>query len=222
MNVLGLNAFDLLLLVIVFVGALIGFVRGVVPQLISLVSIWIGLIATLWLYKPLSERVLQPETSGFGMSKTPADTIAFLVLLLVFFNGFRLLVKYLAVPPEERRKKKKKKKFQDDPLADVAPSAMQRFVYGPINAIGGITLGFILTVLWLSLLLGVLQFIFQPTETQVPYTGFINSLIVNMRRSTLLPLFNAVLSGLTTSVSLFIPAAVRNDNILRAFLQFIG
>lgn len=222
MNVLGLNAFDLLLLVLVFVGALIGFVRGVVPQLISLVSIWIGLIATLWLYKPLSERVLQPETSGFGMSKTPADTIAFLILLVVFFNAFRLVVKYLAVPPEERRKKRKKKKFQDDPLADATPSAMQRFFYGPINAIGGIVMGFILTVLWLSLLLGVLQFIFQPTGTQVPYTGFINGLITNMRRSTLLPLFNAVLSGLTTSVSLFIPAAVREDNILKAFLQFIG
>lgn len=221
MNILGLNAFDLLLLVVVFVGALVGFVRGVVPQLISLVSIWIGLIATLWLYQPLSNRVLQPENSGFDMNKTPADTLAFLILLLVFFNAFRLVVKYLAVPPEER-KKRKKKKFQDDPLADAAPSAIQRFVYGPINAVGGILMGFILTVLWLSLLLGVLQFIFQPTETQVPYTGFLNSLIINMRRSTLLPLFNGVLSGLTTSVSLFIPAAVREDNILKAFLQFIG
>lgn len=222
MNVLGLNAFDLLLIVVVFVGALIGFVRGFVPQVISLVSIWIGLIATLWLYQPLSNRVLRPETSGFGMNKTPADTLAFLILLIVFFNAFRLIVKYLAVPPEEKRKKRKKKKFQDDPLAEGAPSAMQRFFYGPINAIGGIIMGFILTVLWLSLLLGVLQFIFQPTGAPVPYTGFLYGLVTNMKQSTLLPLFNMVLSGLVSSVNLFIPTDVRNDNILKAFLQFIG
>ncbi|MFN8454817.1 MAG: CvpA family protein [Anaerolineae bacterium] len=129
MNVLGLNAFDLLLLVVVIVGALIGFVRGVVPQLISLVSIWIGLIATLWLYQTLSNQILQPETSGFGMSKTPADTLAFLILLIVFFNAFRLVVKYLAVPPEERRKKRKKKFQMTRWLMRCALSAMQRFVY---------------------------------------------------------------------------------------------
>src|SRR5262245_4122639 len=109
MQLLGLNTLDLLLFVILFVGILIGFVRGAVSQIVSVVSIWLGLVVTLWLYKSLSERILQPDVSGFGMAKTPADVLAFLILLLVFFNAFRLLVKYLAVPPEEKKKKKRKR-----------------------------------------------------------------------------------------------------------------
>ena len=109
MQVLGLNTLDLLLLVILFIGILAGFVRGAISQLVSVVSIWLGLVATLWLYKPLSERILQPEVSGFGIAKTPADVLAFVILLLVFFNAFRLLVKYLAVPPEEKKRKKRRR-----------------------------------------------------------------------------------------------------------------
>jgi hypothetical protein len=160
--------------------------------------------------------VLQPDTSGFGMGKTSADTLAFLILLLVFFNGFRLVVTYLAVPPEERRKKKKSK---DDPLADAEPSALQRFVYGPINAVGGMVMGFILTTLWLALILGVLQFIFQPTVADIPYSGFSKGLVTNMRTSFLLPIFNMVLRGLVNSVDLFVP---KNADILRGVLEFIA
>src|SRR6185503_16442935 len=109
MQLLGLNTLDLLFVVILFVGVLAGFIRGAVSQIVSVVSIWLGLVTTLWLYKSLSERVLQPDTSGFGMEKTAADVLAFLILLLVFFNAIRLLIKYLAVPPEEKKKKKRKR-----------------------------------------------------------------------------------------------------------------
>jgi hypothetical protein len=218
MQVLGLNTLDLLLLVLLIVGILAGFVRGAVSQLVSVVSIWLGLVATLWLYKPLSVQILQPETSGFGIAKTPADVMAFLVLLLVFFNGFRLLVKYLAVPPEER-KKKKRKAGKVGPLEEVKPSATQRFITGPLNALGGLAMGLILTTLWLALILGVLQFIFQPTGTDVPYAGFSRGLVTNLRTSILLPFFNLVLTGLVQSVDLFVP---RNADILKAFLKFIA
>jgi hypothetical protein len=216
--IVGLNAFDLLLLVFLVIGILIGLVRGALRQIVSLVCIWLGLVATLWLYKLLSERVLQPETSGFGMGKTAADTLAFITLMIVFFNAFRLTVTYLAVPPEERRKKKKKSKFQEDPLVEAGPSATQRFILGPLNALGGLVMGFILTTLWLALILGVLQFIFQPTVTDVPYSGFTRGLVTNMRTSALLPLFNMVLRGLVNSVDLFVP---RNADILKGVLDII-
>ena len=218
MQVLGLNTLDLLLLVLILVGVLAGFVRGAVSQIVSVVSIWLGLVATLWLYKPLSVQILQPETSDFGIAKTPADVMAFLVLLLVFFNGFRLLVKYLAVPPEER-KKKKRKAGKVGPLEEVKPSATQRFITGPLNALGGLAMGLILTTLWLALILGVLQFIFQPTRTDIPYAGFTNGLVTNLRTSTTLPYFNQVLGAVVQSVDLFVP---RNADILRGVLEVIA
>jgi hypothetical protein len=217
--ILGLNTLDLLLLVILFVGILAGFVRGAVSQIVSLVSIWLGLVVTLWLYKPLSERILQPEVSGFGMAKTPADVLSFLILLLVFFNGFRLLVKYLAVPPEEKKRKKKKRRGTVGPPDDVTPSAYQRFIGGPLNAVGGLAMGFILTAIWLALLLGVIQFIFQPTGTDIPYSGFAGGLVRNLRTSSLLPLFNQILFVIVQSVTLFVP---RNADILKGVLEVIA
>jgi hypothetical protein len=217
MQILGLNTLDLLLLVILFVGILIGFVRGLLPQVISAVSIWLGLVVTLWFYVPLSSQILQPETSGFGMAKTPADTIAFIVLLIVFFNGFHLLVNYLSKPPEEKKKKKKRGKI--GPIEEPTRTPTQRFITGPLNAFGGMTMGFLLTVMWAALILGVLQFIFQPTGTDVPYTGFSRGLVNNMRTSALLPFFNGVLFVIVQSVDLFVP---KNADILKSFLNFIA
>jgi uncharacterized membrane protein required for colicin V production len=218
MDILGLNTLDLLLIVILFIGILIGFVRGALVQVFALISIWLGLVTTLWLYKPFSTRILQAE-NGLGLSKTAGDTLAFLVLLLVFYNLYNIGVRYLSKPPEERKKRKKKSKV--GPIEDVTPSSMQRFVYGPINALGGILMGFIMTTLWLALILGVLQFIFQPTATSsaVPYTGFAQQLLTNLQTSALLPYFNLVLAGLIRSVDLFVP---RNADILKGFLNFIA
>ena len=47
-----LNVLDLLLLFILFIGVIIGFLRGAVTQIISLASIWLGLLLTLWLPAP--------------------------------------------------------------------------------------------------------------------------------------------------------------------------
>ncbi len=218
MQIVGLNTLDLLFMVILLVGVLAGFVRGAVSQIVSVVSIWLGLVTTLWLYKMVSERILQPETSGFGMEKTAADVLAFLVLLLVFFNAFRLLVKYLAVPPEAK-KKKLKKKGKVGVEEEVTPSPVQRFIVGPFNALGGLAMGFILTTIWLALLMGVIQFIFQPTDASIPYSGFSRGLVTNMRGSTLLPLFNQVLAAIVQSVSLFVP---RNADILKGVLEIIA
>ncbi len=218
MQILGLNALDLLLIVILFLGVLFGFMRGALVQVFALISIWLGLVTTLWLYKPFSIRMLQAE-NGLNMSKTGADTLAFLILLLVFYNLYNLGVKYLSKPPEER-KKKKKKKSKIGPIEDITPPPMQRFVYGPINALGGILMGFIMTTLWLALFLGVLQFIFQPTTTgaQVPGSGFAQELLKNLQNSLLLPWFNVVLAWLVASVDLFVPT---NADILKGFLKFI-
>jgi uncharacterized membrane protein required for colicin V production len=211
MSILGLNNLDLLLIIFLLIGVMIGFVRGIVPQLISIASIWLGLVATLWLYRPFSERIIQ---DALGMGKTGGDTLAFLILLLVFFNAFRLIVRTLSTPPEERRKRRKD---SEDPLAEAAKSFSERMI-GFVNAIGGMILGFILTALWLALLLGVLQFIFQPTATEVPYSGFTRGLVTNLRTSALRSWFNSLLWLLSQSLDLFIP---RDADIFRTVLRTI-
>jgi hypothetical protein len=215
MEFVGLNTLDLLFLLLLFVGMMIGFVRGAVSQIVSMVAVWLGLVATLWLYRLVSERILQNGAvkDMFNLSKIAADTLAFMVLLAVFFIGFNIIIKKLAVPPEE--KKKKRKKDTEDPLAEAARTTSER-VMGCVNAIGGIAMGLVLTVLWLALLVGVLQFIFQDTGTQVPYTGFSRNLVRNMHTSLLLPWFNQVLWGLATSVRLFIP---KNADIFEVVLR---
>ncbi len=203
----GLNNLDLLLILILFIGALIGLVRGALAQLISAISIWLGLVVTLWLYKPFSFRILQ----GIGMSKNSADTLAFFILLIVFFNAVRLLVRYLTVPPEERKRKKKSK---EDPLADAAKSATERFVLGPLNALGGVVMGLILTILWVAIVMGALQFILQDAvfEAGVPKPGLAREL----KQSLLVrSFFNQVLWVLAQSVDFFIP---KNADIFRVVL----
>jgi hypothetical protein len=210
MNIASLNTLDLLLIVILLVGILIGLTRGALSQIISAFSIWLGLVATLWLYKIFSYRILQ----GLGIAETSSDTLAFLILLIVFFNAFRLVVKYLATPPEE---KKKRRKSQEDPLAEAAKSFSER-LGGLFQLVGGMVMGFFLTLFWITIILGVTQFILQPTGTDVPYTGFARGLVTNLRTSTLVPYFNKFLAALVVSLDLFVP---RNADILRSVLEKI-
>lgn len=207
MTIAGLNNLDLLLIVILFIGALIGLVRGPLPQIISIVSIWLALVVTLWLYKMLSFRILQ----GLGMGADAADALAFVILLIVSFNGIRLIIRYLTVPPEERKRRKKSK---EDPLADAAKSATERFVIGPLSALGGMVMGLILTTLWVAIILGALQFILQDAvfEAGLPKPGLAREL----KQSVLVAsFFNRVLWLLAQSVDFFIP---KNADIFKVVL----
>ncbi len=53
-----MNFIDLLLIVILVLGAGYGVVRGAISQLTGIISIWLGLIIALWLYKPFSVIIL--------------------------------------------------------------------------------------------------------------------------------------------------------------------
>lgn len=210
-NATGLNPLDLLLIVIMFIGILIGLVRGMVPQIVSIISIWFSLIITLWTYKLFSFRILQ----GVGIPSTQADTLSFLILIWVWFNVTRLLISFMAVPPEEKRKKKQD---EDDPLAEAAKTATERFIIGPLNAVGAMLMGFGLMTLWMAILMGVLQFIFQGAAVQGA-GGAGSGLAANLNGSLLIDIyFNPVLQLLSTSVSLFIPA---DADIFRRVLGLI-
>jgi len=212
MQFLGLNTLDLLLIVFLFIGLLVGMVRGTAPQLISIVSIWLGLFTTLWLYKLFSNNILQ----GLGMGAVGSDFFAFLLILFVTFQSIRLLVKTLSTLPEDRKKKTKDK---DDPLAERPKTPMERFVFGPLNMLGGMVLGIILMSLWLAIILGALQFIFQPSDVPADVGAFTRRMRGQFNTSTLMPMFNSILWGLSWSLDFFIP---RNADIFRKVLAFIS
>ncbi len=195
------NTLDLFLIFVLFIGVMIGFMRGPTPQIISLASIWFGLLATLWTYRLLSTNILQ----GLGMGSKPSDIMAFLILLIVFFNLIRLVVKSLATSPEDK-KKKQKKKGTVGPIED-ADSAGKRLVGGPVLMLGGMIMGFVLTTIWVSIIFGVMQFTFQVNVSAVPGTGVTVSnvgMTNQIRTSFLMPYFNQVLWVIVKSLELFV------------------
>lgn len=205
MQLLGLSILDYLLIFIVFLGGIVGLIRGILPQGISLASLWFSLLATLWTYRLLSDNIFQ----GLGISKSVSDTLAFLLILFVSFQAIRLLIKSLTVPPEEKKKKPKRKGKVGPPVEHIAKSPTQKYILGPLSAIAAIVLGLILTTVWTAVFLGVLQFIFQVDVSQaasdvsgvtVPGRGF----AVQLRSSTLIHYFNLVLLWLVRSVSFFV------------------
>jgi hypothetical protein len=217
MEAIGLNILDLFLLFILFIGLLIGLLRGTVPQVISLASIWLALLVSLWTYKLFSDNILQ----GLEMRAVTSDTISFLLMLFIFFQSIRLVVKYLSTPPEEK-KKKPKKTGRIGPIEPPKRTAQDRFVIGPFNAVAGMFLGVVLTSLWLAIILGAFQFLFQNAVfgAQLP-AGDISTpgLATQMRSSTLLYYFNQILYLLVQSVSLFL--IDKDANILQTVVDFV-
>ncbi|MCG3208300.1 MAG: hypothetical protein FOGNACKC_01903 [Anaerolineae bacterium] len=197
MSILGLNTLDLLLIFILFIGGLVGMLRGIGPQLTSVASIWLALLAALWTYRLLSVNIF--IESGY-FNKVSADSLAFVVMFLFFFHAIRLVIRYLTKPPEER-KKKPQRKGRVGPVEEAPPSLVQRFIIGPIMTLGGAILGVVLTALWTAIILGVLQFFFQVDISQA---GAGQGLVNQMNSSTLVPQFNQILLYLVKSLDLFV------------------
>lgn len=198
MQFVGLNTLDLLLIFLLFIGLLIGFLRGVGTQLRSLASIWLGLLIALWLYRPFSNRILQ----GLEMGKVVSDTLSFLLMLFVAYHAIRLIVSFLTRPPEEKMKPIKPK-GRVGPVEPPKPSALQRLILGPVGTVLSMILGVVLAIVWISIFMGVLQFFFQTgafSATGVSQPG----LVGQMQSSTLVPYFNRVLFLIVQSLSLFV------------------
>ena len=193
------NTLDLLLIFLLFIGALVGFMRGMGPQLMSLASFWLAMLAALWVYTVLSVNIFQ-ESEIFG--KTTSDTLSFMILFVVFFNAIRLMIKYLTKPPEEK-KKKPKRKGQVGPAEEKPPTFTQRFIVGPLLALGSMVLGVLLMALWLAVLLGVAQFFLNINVAEAG-GGAGRGLANQITSSTLVPYFNRLLWILVQSVDLFV------------------
>ncbi|MDM8532738.1 CvpA family protein [Anaerolineales bacterium HSG25] len=205
MILFGLNELDLLLIIALIMVGMYGATRGAAPQIISAISIWLGMIVALWLYLPLSRRIIKGVFQGW--SSNVSDTLAFFILFVVFFWAFKMIINYLVFPPDsaEQKMKAEAKRRKKREREGIQEPAMQRFVIGPLNLIIGFIMGILLAILWWAIALGMMQFIMQNPDL-LP-VGALKSFAFKLQTSYLVnTVLNPTLYYLALSVSLFIPA----------------
>ena len=187
------NMLDYLLVLVLLIGMFWGLMQGVGRLLIGLFSLYVGLVASLLFYRPLGAffRDLLP-----GMSVSGSQALAFVFLLLLIVNGLSLLTRFLGTPPEERKRKKKGE------IQEAVERSGTRAVIGPLNALGGLLVGLVVTTVWTSLILAVLQFALRAAG---PVGGMGASFAHQLSTSALVPVFNYVLSLVYRSVSIWLP-----------------
>ena len=190
-------ALDFLLIFFLILGTVWGLLRGATRLLIGLFSLYVGLILSLWLYRPLANYLRSLLT---GMSISGSEALAFVFLLLVLVNGFSFFTEYFSTPPEERKRKKRGE------VQEAVAQTGRRFLTGFLSQIGGLVVGFVVTVVWISLLLAILQFVVQ-SEWPVA-NGARFAFQGELATSALKPTFNQVLTIIYRSVKIWVPGEV--------------
>ncbi len=187
------NMLDYLLVLVLLIGVFWGLMQGMGRVLIGLFSLYVGLVASLLLYRPLGAffRELLP-----GMSVSGSQALAFIFLLLLIVNGLSLFTRFLETRPEERKHKKKGE------VQEAVERESARFVIGPLNALGGLLVGLVVATVWTSLILAVLQFALRAAG---PVRGMGASFAHQLSTSALVPVFNYVVFLVYRSVSIWLP-----------------
>jgi len=189
---------DLLLFLIVVGMMLWGMFRGVVRQIISLVGLYVALVASLWLYPSFAILVgaLVPSLSQSGR-----ETIAFLFLFILISNIVSAMVRSVFVTPPEERKRKKPR--EEEGIADAVAKTSERFILAPLNLVGGMVFALISACIWISLVTAVLRYAL--VVPWLAYDGIRAFLLNGLVHSDLMVLFDQVLRIAYVSVSPWVP-----------------
>ena len=125
-----MTTLDIIILVVLGAGAIVGFSKGFLKQLASLLGLVAGLLIAKALYATVAERVFLPLTD----SLTVAQGIAFVVIWLAVPLAFLL-------------------------LASLLTKAMEAVSLGWVNRLLGVVLGALKAALLVSLLVCVVEYI---------------------------------------------------------------
>jgi hypothetical protein len=189
---------DLLLFLIVVGTMLWGMFRGAVRQFIGLLGLYVATVASLWLYPSfaLLVGVLMPNLSESGR-----ETIAFLFLLILISNIVSAMVRSIVeTPPEERKRKKPR---EQEGIAEAVAKTGERFIFAPLNLLGGMVFALISACVWISLVTVVLRYsLIAPWPA---YDGVRAFLLEGFLQSRLMFLFDAALIIIYNSVSPWVP-----------------
>lgn len=194
-----MNWLDLLLVLIVVGTMLWGMYRGAVLQLIGLLGLYVAIVASLWLYPSLAILVgmLIPKLSQSGR-----ETTAFLFLFIFVSNVVSAMMRSLvAAPPEER---KRKKPPEEEGITDALAKTSERFIFAPLNLLGGMVFALISACVWISLVTAALRYsLLLPWPA---YDGVRVFLLDGFLQSRLIYLFDAAMIIIYTSVSPWVPS----------------
>jgi hypothetical protein len=193
-----MNWVDLLLFLIVVGMMLWGMFRGVVRQLIGLLGLYVAIVASLWLYPSLAILVgaLMPNLSESGR-----ETIAFLFLFILISNLVSAMLRSVLVTPPEERKRKKPR--EEEGITDAAAKTAQRFIFAPLNLLGGMVFALISVCVWISLVTAVLRHAL--VVPWLAYDGIRAFLLDGLVRSGTMVLFDRVLYIVYASVIPWVP-----------------
>jgi hypothetical protein len=199
-----MNWVDLLLVLIVLGMTLWGMFRGVVRQVISLLSLYVAVVASLWLYPSLAILIgmLMPKLSESGR-----ETIAFLFLFIFVSNVVSATVRFAIVTPPEERKRKKPR--EQEGITDAVARTGERFILAPLNLLGGMVFALISTCVWISLVMALLRYAL--VAPWLAYDGIRALVLQGILESRLSVLFDQVLYIAYTSVRPFVPRTVGGE-----------
>ena len=193
----GFNMLDYLLLLIILVSAAWGALQGTTRLLIAIFSLYIALVVSLLLYGPFATflRDLVHEFSVVG-----SQALAFAAILFVVFTGLSFLTHFATTPAEERKRKRKDSVASQGGVT--GRSLLRRFVIAPLKTLIGFVIGLMVSSVWISLALALLQYVMASPAT-VGYYGA--GLRFQLHMSVLTPMFNIVLYVVFRSVSIWLP-----------------
>jgi hypothetical protein len=199
-----MNWVDLLLFLIVIGTMLWGMFRGVVRQLISLLGLYVAIVASLWLYPGLAILVgrLVPNLSQSGR-----ETIAFLFLFILVSNIVSAMLRSVLVTPPEERKRKKPR--EQEGIVDAVAKTSERFIFAPLNLLGGMVFAFISVCVWVSLVTALLRY--GLAVPWLAYDGVRAFVFQGLLESRLSGLFDQVLSIVYASVSPWVPRTAEGE-----------
>ncbi len=191
------NMLDYLLVLLLLVGTFGGVMQGIGRLLIDLLSLYIGLVASLLLYRPLGQffRELLP-----AMSTSGSQALAFAFLMVLIVGGLSFVGRFVSKPPEE----KKRSGNQDLEFTENKRSCRD-LALRVVSQVGGLIVGFIVAVVWISLFLAVLQFLLSVGADTAVRGGAGGNIRRQLQTSALVPIFNYVVYLIYRAVRFWLP-----------------
>jgi hypothetical protein len=175
-----------------------------VRQLIGLFGLYVAVVASLWLHPSLAILVgtLMPNLSESGR-----ETIAFLFLFILVSNIVSAMMRSAFVTPPEERKRKKPR--EQEGITDAVAKTGKRFIFAPLNLLGGMVFALISACVWISLIMALLRY--GLAVPWLAYDGVRAFVFQGILESGLSDLFDQVLLIAYTSVRPFVPRTVGGE-----------
>ncbi len=126
-----MTAFDIIVLVLLGGGAVLGFVRGFAQEVLSLIAWVLIVLAVRFLHAPLTEFLIEPIGTEAG-----AATLAFVAIVIVIYAGGKAMARSIG-------------------------GRMRKSVLGPIDRVLGFGFGAVKGLILAALLFLFLVFLFE-------------------------------------------------------------